>query len=234
MRGSLVADSIAKAYGERRILTSARLDAQQGAITFVAGRNGAGKSTLLRIVAGVLAPDFGTVRYAGRSIGRPALYELARMGLFYLPDREILSPSRTFADQLGLVARRFRRPSFVAAAEALGVASLLTAKPRSFSAGELRRAEVCLAAVRNPTYLIADEPLRSIDPIDAELVIGQLRSMAEAGCTVVVSGHDATGLMSVADTVVWVTSGTSYVFDSPDAAARNDRFRREYLTGTWQ
>jgi hypothetical protein len=57
--------------------------------------------------------------------------------------------------------------------------------------------------------------------------------MAVEGCTVVVSGHDATSLMSVADTIVWVTSGTSYVFDSPNEAARNDNFRREYLTGTW-
>jgi rhamnose transport system ATP-binding protein len=98
MTPMLVADSIAKAYGSRRVLTSARLEAHQGAITFVAGRNGAGKSTLMRIVAGVLRPDFGVIRYGGLTFGRPTLFRLARRGLFYLPDRGILSPSKNLGD----------------------------------------------------------------------------------------------------------------------------------------
>lgn len=230
----LAADSIAKAFGNRRVLTSARLEAQQGAITFVAGRNGAGKSTLMRIVAGVLPPDFGVIRYAGSTFDRPLLFRLARKGLFYLPDRGILSPSKNLGDQLNAIAQRFGRPPIAAAAEELGVSELLNAPPHSYSTGELRRAEICLAVVRQPACLIADEPLRGIDPIDAELVLVRLRSMAAAGCAIVISGHDVTGLMDVVDSVVWVTSGTSYLFASPSEAAGNDQFRREYLTGSWK
>lgn len=230
----LAAESIAKAYGGRRVLTSARLHAHRGTITFVAGRNGAGKSTLMRIVAGVIQPDFGMIRYAESAFNRPALFRLARKGLFYLPDRGILSPSRNLGDQLNATAERFNRPPIAAAAEALGVSELLNAPPHSYSAGELRRAEVCLAVVRDPMCLIADEPLRGIDPIDAELVLAQFRSMASAGCAVVISGHDVAGLMDEVDSVVWVTSGTSYLFGSSSEAAGNDQFRREYLTGTWK
>lgn len=230
---ALVADSIAKAYVHRRVLTSARLVAQRGAITLVAGRNGSGKTTLLRIISGVESADFGVVRYGGQAIARPALYKLAWLGLFYLPDREILSPVRPLGDQLATMARRFKRTGIADAASGLGIVHLLDRKPRTFSGGELRRAEVGLAVVRQPSYLIADEPLRGLDPLDAEVVLTQLRTLADGGCTVVVSGHDAATLLPAANAVAWVTSGTTYMFDSPDAAMRNDSFRREYLTGQW-
>jgi ABC-type multidrug transport system ATPase subunit len=131
------------------------------------------------------------------------------------------------------MARRFDGPPITAVAEELGVSELIDAPPPSYSTGELRRAEICLAVVRKPACLIADEPLRGIDPIDAELVLAQFRSMASAGCAVVISGHHVAGLMDVVDSVVWVTSGTSYVFASSSEATGDDQFRREYLTGNW-
>jgi ABC-type multidrug transport system ATPase subunit len=215
------------------VLVSARLEAPAGALTFVAGRNGVGKSTLLRIAAGHLSADYGIIKFDGETFHRPSLHQLARRGLFFLPDREILAPTVTLQKQIDAVANRFATAPFDAVVERFGLRQLMHRTPREYSTGELRRAEFCLAAVRSPTCLIADEPLRGIDPKDAELLLEQLRELARQGCAVVVSGHDPDMYMSAADYVVWVTSGTCYNLGSPADAKKHEQFRRHYLTGSW-
>ncbi|MGQ0560867.1 MAG: ABC transporter ATP-binding protein [Gemmatimonadota bacterium] len=160
----LVADSVGKTFGTRRILTAASLEAFPGRVTFVAGRNGAGKSTLLRIAAGRLPPDSGFVRFAGKQYLRPLLNDLARDGMFYIPDREILSPSVPLQRQFGAIAARFDCGSYDELADTFGISALLDREPRLFSGGELRRAKICLAVYRRSKCLLADEPLRGINP----------------------------------------------------------------------
>lgn len=233
MKPLLVAESIGKAFGDRKVLVSARLEARPGVVTLVAGRNGAGKSTLLKISAGQLAPDHGTIRFGERVFTKPSLDQLAREGLFFLPDREILSPSFTLRQQLTVFSRRFQGRLVEEVAELLRLGKLLDRTPGSFSGGELRRAELALALARAPRCLIADEPLRGIDPKDSALLLESLRALAGDGCAVVVSGHEVKDLLGTADEVVWVTSGTTYSLGTPGAAVQHERFRREYLTGTW-
>jgi ABC-type lipopolysaccharide export system ATPase subunit len=60
-----------------------------------------------------------------------------------------------------------------------------------------------------------------------------LRALARDGCAVIISGHEVKTLLGASDEVVWVTSGTSYFLGAPDDALQNERFRREYLTGSW-
>ena len=202
-------------------------------MTYLAGRNGSGKSTLLKAVAGEITADSGFVEFGGRQYHRPRLCDLARHGLFYLPDREILSRSLRLRDQFGAVSQRFGGQPFGEVAGTFGVEHLVNDKPSSFSGGELRRAEVCLAVYRSPTCLLADEPLRGIDPKDAEIIMRQLVLLARSGAAVLVSGHNSKILLEGADEVVWVTSGTTYHLGDPTAAMANDRFRKEYMLGTW-
>ena len=89
----LEADTIGKAYRGRPVLTTASLRAYPGAVTALCGRNGAGKSTLLAIAAGWRQADTGVVRFDGVTWVRPSLPLLAERGVFYLPDRAILSPA---------------------------------------------------------------------------------------------------------------------------------------------
>src|SRR5688500_18201555 len=181
----LEADSIGKSYGGRRVLTSASLRAPAGSVTALLGRNGAGKSTLLSIAAGWRASDTGVVHFDGVSYLRPRLAIVAGQGLFYLPDREILSPGIRLRDQLEVVRRRYRSDADIdAVARQLGILLPLSALPPSLSGGETRRAEVALALVREPRCLLADEPYRGISPLDAECLTRAFRCLAATGCAV--------------------------------------------------
>jgi ABC-type lipopolysaccharide export system ATPase subunit len=110
-----------------------------------------------------------------------------------------------------------------------GVEHLLGRCPRSFSAGELRRAELAVAIARAPAVLIADEPYRGFAPADHDVLTSIFRKLAAGGCAVVVTGHEVSALLDVADHIAWCTDGTTYELGRPSAACEHERFRQCYL-----
>lgn len=228
------ADSISKSFGSRQVLKSASVWATTGRITALFGRNGCGKSTLLKIGAGLLRADQGAVHFAGRVYVRPRLPALASLGLFYLPDRDLLSRRIPVREQIRAVEWRSRdaRPGGRRTGEILerlGIADVLDQIGPELSGGERRRAEIALAWIRSPLCLLADEPYAGINPSDAEVIGDAFRAMAREGCAIVLTGHEVLQLMNTADDVVWMAAGTTQGIGSPERAAEHDQFRREYL-----
>jgi ABC-type multidrug transport system ATPase subunit len=226
----LRADSIAKSYHGSRVLSSAYFEAAAGQVTALVGRNGAGKSTLLEIVAGWMAADAGMVEYRGVRYLRPDPAALARDGLFFLPvDRSILSPPFTLGQHLDAVEARFGRADRAAVLERLRIAELERVRCAAFSGGERRRAQLAVALLRRPACLLLDEPLRGIDPKDAEEVHAILRELAAAGCAVVLTGHEIPQILALADSLVWLRDGSAQMLGTPAEAAADWRFKRDYL-----
>lgn len=229
----LTADSIVKAYGRRPVLTAASIWARAGRVTALLGRNGAGKSTLLRIAAGWIRADQGLVIFKGHRFIRPHLAELARLGLFYLPDRSLLCSIRTVRQHFQALRRVFPDAVVEEATAMFRLDAFLESKPPALSYGERRRAEVALAWARRPDCLLADEPFRSLAPHDRDLLARGLREMVARGVAVVVTGHEVAALLDLADEVVWATAGTTHLLGPPTRARANDQFVREYLSPTW-
>lgn len=227
MREILVADCIGKKYAERWVLNSASLRATRGELRALLGRNGAGKSTLLRVAAGVISPDTGTVRFNGIMRKRARWPQLAREGLCFVPDRELLSNAFTVREQLTFAGSDHNR--IASTADRVEIGPLLDAKPFELSSGERRRAEVAFAMMRQPTCLLADEPLRNISPIDADALLQVFREIAHNGCAVVITGHEAPAMLAAVDHVTWCTSGTTYEMGPPFMARTDERFVRDYL-----
>ena len=224
----LVADCVSKRFGERRVLSAGSLRAQPGQVRVMFGRNGVGKSTLLKIAVGIVRADSGMVHLAGSPVLTPSLPRLARAGVFYLPDHELLSATMPLGAQLRLFEWRFGRRTAIEAARLARVGEFMDALPSSLSGGELRRAELALALARRPHCLLADEPFRGIAPIDQEFLGEVLRGMAAEGCAVVVTGHEIGALMAVGDHITWCTSGTTYELGTPKQAREHEGFSREY------
>jgi ABC-type multidrug transport system ATPase subunit len=225
----LVADSIARSYGRNRVLTAASLRAVPCEVRALFGRNGAGKSTLLQIACGWAKPDSGTIRLAGAVHAAASLPRLARLGVFYWPDADLLSSRFTVRQQLELLRRTFAGLPVGQAAEMTRITELLDERPVTLSGGERRRAELAAVLVRRPACLLADEPYRGIDPRDVDLMTDHLRALAAAGAAIVATGHEAPTLLAAADHVTWCTNGTTHELGPPAVAITNDQFRREYL-----
>lgn len=229
MKPLFAADSMGKSFGRKRVLKAASVWATHGKITVPFGRNGSGKSTLLKVSVGLLSADFGVVHFAGRARVRPRLHRLAGEGLFYLPDRDLLSPRWTVAEHVAALEWRFGADGSAEILESLVVTDHVTARPGELSSGERRRAEIALAWIRRPVCLLADEPFAGVTPADAEVVARGLVRMARSGCALVVTGHEVPQLMQVADRVVWMVAGTTHGLGPPEEASRHEQFRREYL-----
>ncbi len=226
----LAADCIGKRFGDKKVLSAATVHADRGVVTALIGRNGSGKSTLFRIMAGLMAPDHGIVRFRGAAYTRTRLHRLARQGLFLLPaDRRTLTRTLTLRQHLGTLRCRFGLPADDTALETLNITHLLDRTIGTYSGGEQRRAELALALVRAPDCLLADEPFLGITPVDTEVFITAFRALARRGTAVLVTGHEVPFILAVADRVTWLHAGTTRPLGTPDAAARDWSFRREYL-----
>lgn len=225
----LRADCIGKRFGGATVLNAATLRAVAGTVTYLVGRNGCGKSTLLRVAAGVLVPNSGVVSFKDRFVPRPRWHRMAREGFAYLPDRELLSPSRTVRFHLETVRRQFRLPGYGSAVERCGVGPLLDRACGTLSEGERRRVEVATVAVARPACLLADEPYRNLDPADREIIAGVIRQLANEGCAVVVTGHEVEELLRSVDAVVWCTDRTTYELGTPREALAHWRFVSAYI-----
>jgi ABC-type multidrug transport system ATPase subunit len=211
------------------VLSAASLRAYPGEVSALLGRNGAGKSTLLRIASGHLQPDSGIVHFAGTAHLAASHARLARAGLFLVPVRGLLSRVLTVGRQLELVQRQFKTGAVDAVVQTLRLGEFLGRAAPDLSGGEARRAEIGLAMLRRPRCLLADEPFLGVGPKDVDVLAGAFRSMADAGCAVVVTGHEVRSLFAVASRVTWCTDGTTYELGAPALANTHERFRREYL-----
>lgn len=217
----LRAEAVSKRFGTRHVLSSASLELRAGAVTLLLGRNGAGKSTLLQICAGASAPDSGRILLSGAAVARPSAHRLARLGVFHLPPRGALAPAFDVRSQLSALARVYGRDAREVAevATTVGITDLLRLRPPALSTGERRRAELALALIRRPLCLLADEPLRGIDPKDAEAVLAAIRDLADEGCAVLVTGHEVPTLREAADHVVLLAGGVTQAVPAGAAPA---------------
>lgn len=174
----------------------------------IVGRNGSGKTTLARVMAGLVAPDSGTVRIAGADVVADRKAALALVGiLFQNPDHQIIFP--TVAEELRFGLLQMRLPEDEVDAR---VADVLARFDRSHWAeatvhtmSQGQRQLVCLMAVlaMAPRVIILDEPFSGLDiPTALQLE----RRLATIDCTVIQITHDPR-MVADHDRVLWIENG---------------------------
>jgi len=182
------------------------LDIARG-LTMVVGQNGSGKSTLLRLAAGVEHPRKGSVSIDGHDLWREEV--AARRSLAYVPEHPELTPYATIADVLQLVAS-LRGATYEDVANVLDRVGLLEVAwhtVRELSMGQRRRALFATALLGDPTVVILDEPLETMDHAMRELIILWTRERQAAGATVLLATHDLEPFAEDVDSVIVVREG---------------------------
>jgi ABC-2 type transport system ATP-binding protein len=174
-------DEVCVAYGKTVALDCVSLSAPAGQVTAVVGGDGAGKSTLLRCLAGVLAPDSGTVR-------RPAK---ERSG--YFPASSGIYPDLTVTENLEFRGRGYGMSRQVVrerAAEYLDRAGLANASDRlagQLSGGMRQKLAVIAAMLHHPDLIVLDEPTTGVDPVSRSGLWWLIARAAAGGCAIVLA-----------------------------------------------
>lgn len=182
-------EGLAVERGGRMVLDGVSVAIAPGEVVAVAGQSGAGKTTLLRAAAG-LVPSKGQVRSGGRPAmvfqqhalaGRVSARDnvlvgcLGRLGFWRATMR--LWPAREVALARSCLAR-------------VGLAGHAGQRASTLSGGQRQRVAIPRALAQQATVLLADEPVASLDPVNAEAILGLLRSLARSeGFAVLVSLH---------------------------------------------
>jgi ABC-2 type transport system ATP-binding protein len=204
-------DRISRRLGGRRVLDEVSFTLQRGEVLGLLGVNGAGKSTTLATIAGVLAPDAGTVRIEGRDVTDNLRAARGRIG--WVPESVPLWPELTVvealdaAGRLRSMARAARRAAIereLARFELTGMAKRLCGL---LSLGQKRRVGLAQALLHEPDLLVLDEPGNGLDPVQATQLREQIGALSPHH-GIILSSHDLAEVEAMCNRVVVLHEGS--------------------------
>jgi len=219
-RAALAAPAIAlrgtgKSYGERVLWEALDLDVAPGEFLAVLGPNGAGKSTLLQVLLGLTGLTAGTAEIADRPVRRGS------RDVGFIPQQSTSDPHLTLRgrDLVGLGydghvfghvlrGRRERRDAVDRALRSVGAQAYAEAPVGRLSGGELQRLRVAQALVGDPSVLMCDEPLLSLDLANQRLVSRLIdERRRQAGTAVLFVTHEINPVLPMVDRVLYLVDG---------------------------
>ena len=233
---SLVAEDLHKSFGAVVAVAGVSFAAGPGRILGLLGPNGAGKSTTVNMLAGLLRPDRGSVRVAGRVLAGDA--DPAKRALGLVPQEIALIeelPARTNLEIFGALYGLAGRELALRCDAALELTSLADRggdPPREFSGGMKRRLNIACALLHQPAVLLLDEPTVGVDPQSRNAIFDTLETLRDAGHTLVYTTHYMEEVERLCESVVIIDHGRVLAADSLQgliaAAPAESRLTLEY------
>ena len=234
---------VSKRFGELRALDGVNLEVEAGQIHGLIGPNGSGKSTLMKCIAGALAPDTGTIRFADRDLTRAAPSERARAGLSIkfqitsvLPalsvyDNVLLAlQSRDSLDSLlRSTTRRARNEAVTAALERFRLRGRADHLAGALSHGEQQWLEIAMALATEPTLLLLDEPTAGMS-LEERRLTGELLVPIKARCAILIVEHDLDFIRDVSDVLTVLDQGAVLDSGPVESIQASPKVQEVYLT----
>jgi len=190
---------VARHYGRRKALSQISFSCEAGEIVGLLGPNGAGKSTLLNILATLLKPSRGAVKYGEQSVDAGAALrgQIGMLGhdLFLYPELTARENLEFFGHLYGLPDAR---TTAVRALERANLADRADDFVAGFSRGMRQRVALERALLHDPTLILLDEPFTGLDQSSTAALVSRLQDRQRAGCVIVLATHD----LDVADGVL--------------------------------
>ncbi|NCD20321.1 MAG: ABC transporter ATP-binding protein [Actinobacteria bacterium] len=217
---------LSKSFGTIRALRDMSLTVREGEIYGFVGSNGAGKTTAMRITLGVLSPDSGEVRYAGRPLDQEVR---ARVG--YMPEerglypRMKVGPQLTYLAQLHGLSPADAGDAMLRWTDRLGIAARRTDEVMKLSLGNQQRVQLAAALVHSPEILVLDEPFSGLDPVAVDVMSQVLRDQADRGVPVIFSSHQLDLVERLCDRVGIIKDGAMVAEGTIDGLRTTDRHR---------
>lgn len=215
----LTVDEVSRHFGRRRALSRVTFRATRGTLLGLLGTNGAGKSTLLAMLAMLLRPSAGRIRYGAFDSTTPEPSLRASVGvlghdLFLYPE---LTASENLEFFAGLYAVNDPSAAAAHALELAGLADRANDTVSSFSRGMRQRVALERALIHRPRLLLLDEPFTGLDDGSGAALAARLRTLRESGSIIVLATHDLDLVEGLLDRAIFLRDGRMMdVVDRPD------------------
>ncbi len=178
----LVVDEIQTFIGQFHILEGVSLSVPRGSITVVLGRNGAGKTTTLKSVLGLTPPRMGKIIFDGMEIQGKRAYNIANLGIGYVPEHRAIFRSLSVLENLKLAERKkgdFHRHSEFIFDLFPDLQRLYKLPGNHLSGGQQQMLAVARALVPDNKLLLIDEPSEGLAPILIQQMMEAIRTLSE-------------------------------------------------------
>jgi branched-chain amino acid transport system ATP-binding protein len=219
-------------YGKSHILQGVTITVGDNEIVSILGRNGVGRSTTLKAIMGNPTPH-GEIVFKGRPIAGLKPYEIARLGIGYVPEERAIFPALTVAQNLLLGVKRSQKagrwsldetwrlfPQLCARAEAPGGA---------LSGGEQQMLTICRTLMGDPDRIMIDEPTEGLAPQMVERIGELLQEIARRGISILLVEQRLVIALRISHRVYVMGHGRVVFEGTPAELMANADVRREWL-----
>ena len=219
-------------YGKSHVLHGVNFAVQPGEIVALLGRNGSGRSTTAKAIMG-LVDCAGKVEWKGQPIRGKKAFEIAHLGLGYVPENRDIFPKLTVHQNLMLGEKGRGRQSRWRFDDMYAMFPRLKERQHTeavvMSGGEQQMLTLCRTLMGDPDLIIIDEPTEGLAPKIVELVGVYLKKLKERGISVLLIEQKLTIAMAISDRALVMGHGC-IVFDGTPETLRNDSYiRKEWL-----
>ncbi|TVQ29283.1 MAG: ABC transporter ATP-binding protein [Geminicoccaceae bacterium] len=233
-----------KRFGALVVSDDVTFDLQPGECHALIGPNGAGKTTLVHQISGLLAPDAGTIHFAGEDVTRLPVHARAARGLARTFQITAVVPGFTALDNTALAVQRRSGTSFRfwgnAAKEAalneparealatVGLEAKAHVPAANLAHGEKRALELAIALAMQPKALLLDEPMAGVGHDEGRQLLAVLARL-KAHVPMLLVEHDMHAVFSLADRISVLVYGRILASGDPEAVRADAEVRRAYL-----
>ena len=219
-------------YGKSHILQGVTLSVGENEIVAILGRNGVGRSTTLKAIMGNVAPT-GEIVFNERPIAGLKPYQIARLGLGYVPEERSIFPTLTVAQNLLLGVKNGRQPKRWSLEETWGLFPQLReradAPGGALSGGEQQMLTICRTLMGDPDLIMVDEPTEGLSPQMVERTGELLKEIASRGIAILLVEQRLTIALRISRRVYVMGHGRMVFEGAPAELLANSAVRREWL-----
>ena len=225
-------DNLHAFYGKSHVLHGVNFEVGQGEIVALLGRNGSGRSTTAKAIMGLVECE-GRIDWKGRPIQGKKAYEIAHLGVGYVPENREIFPKLTVSQNLQLGQKRNGQNGRWSFDDMFAMFPRLKEREHNeagvLSGGEQQMLTLCRTLMGDPDLIIIDEPTEGLAPKIVELVGQFLHSLKAKGVSVLLIEQKLTIAMSISDRALVMGHGAIVFQGTPDELRANAYIRKEWL-----
>ena len=232
----LKVDDIHVYYGSIHAVKGVSFEVNEGEVVTLIGANGAGKSTILNTISGLLHPKMGSVLFEGHDLKGVAPHKIVEHGLAQVPEGRHIFQQMTVEENLQMGA--YTQPNSTIEP---GIADVYERFPRlkerrrqiagTLSGGEQQMLAMGRALMSKPKLLMLDEPSMGLAPILVEQIFDIIRTMHQAGTTILLVEQNAQMALSVADRGYVLETGRIVTTGTGADLLEDESVKKAYLGG---
>ncbi|MEY4693875.1 MAG: High-affinity branched-chain amino acid transport ATP-binding protein LivF [Pseudomonadota bacterium] len=228
----LQVDNLHAYYGKSHVLHGVSFEVGKGEIVALLGRNGSGRSTTAKAIMGLVDCQ-GRVDWQGQGIQGKKAYEIAHLGIGYVPENRDIFPKLTVHQNLQLGQKRRGQNGRWSFEDMYSLFPRLKEREHTeagvLSGGEQQMLTLCRTLMGDPDLIIIDEPTEGLAPKIVELVGQYLEELKNRGISVLLIEQKLTIAMKISDRALVMGHGSIVFEGTPDALRENTYIRKEWL-----